>query len=103
MREARQRTFGAGFGNWSSGFKKTGTANCARLNCHRFDRDANSDARIRWISLAKQTFPIGSGCFAQTTILQIQSVPQSGNDFYLGQLSLKQGPFPVFHAHRHTS
>jgi len=70
-------------------FKKTRAANGGRLNCNRVDRDVNTNARIRRVFTAKQTFPIGSRSLAEPAIFQIQSVPQSGNDFHLGQLSLK--------------
>ena len=99
MRETG-KSFGGGFRNWlSARFKKTRAADGGRLNCNRLDRDANIDARIGWIFPAKQTFPIGSRSPAEPAISQIQSVPQSGNDFHLGQLPLKQGLFPLFHAH----
>src|SRR6266481_6227942 len=96
VREAWQRSFGAGFRNLSPRFKKTGAASRARWNCS----DPNAHTSIGRIFTTKQAFPISSRCLAQTTILQIQSVPQFGDDFHLGQLLLKQRLFPLLPAHR---
>src|SRR6266404_2784946 len=97
VRETRQRSFGAGFRNClPSRFKKTGAASRARWNCS----DPNAHTSISRIFTTKQAFPISSRCLAQTTILQIQSVPQFRDDFHLGQLPLKQRLFPLFPAHR---
>src|SRR4029077_7032881 len=79
-----------------SRFKKTGAASRARWNCS----DPNAHTSISPIFTMKQAFPISSRCLAQTTISQIQGVPQFGDDFHLGQLLLKQRLFPLFPAHR---
>src|SRR4029077_11565596 len=79
-----------------SRFKKTGAASRARWNCS----DPNAHTSVSRIFTTKQAFPISSRCLAQTTILQIQSVPQFGDDFHLGQLPLKQRLFSLFPAHR---
>src|SRR6266403_5581584 len=96
VREAWQRSFGAGFRSLSPRFKKTGAASRARWNCS----DPNAHTTISRIFTMKQAFPISSRCLAQTTISQIQGVPQFGDDFHLGQLLLKQRLFPLFPTHR---
>src|SRR6266403_3471796 len=96
VREAWQRSFGTGFRQLSPRLKKTRAASRARWNCS----DPNAHTTISRIFTMKQAFPISSRCLAQTTILQIQSVPQFGDDFHLGQLLLKQRLFPLLPAHR---